>query len=693
MVQIIDKVYQTGREVADDFKKNIEIQRLIQTISNLNINEIKEYFSRFITFDREIKYVVIKDQEKLLLVLPSSLSRSDLTRIIKKSEKIEKKKFLGMTCSRLKDTYNLLIKHRGMDYYIGVSGKEIFYRNKNYLYSISILLFVVLVIGFLVVLLVSKMASKKFQKIMDELGKSNLRFKMLFDSINNGVVFCEAYNNGEDFIIKDINRAVEDIEKVNKKDIVGKRVTEVFPGIKDFGLFEIFQRVYKTGIPEKHKISFYKDEIREGWKKNFVFKLSTGEIIAVYEDVTAEKVAELKLREKDKQLQQAQKLEAIGRLAGGVAHDFNNILTAIIGYSEIMLLGNELPQELAEYANEIKKAAERGSKLTYQLLAFSRKQILQLEDLNLNAIVEDTAKLLKRIIGEDIEMVMITDPNLLNIKADSTQIVQVVMNLAVNARDAMPDGGKLVIETKNVFLDETYCERHNEIKPGRYVMLAVSDTGIGMDEKTRRRIFEPFFTTKKDGKGTGLGLSTVYGIVKQMGGFIYVYSEVEKGSVFKIYFPAFGRSNEKEVENNVGKYEIVRNDEGNILVVEDEDSVRDIIYTTLTNYGYTVFTASDGIEALKKYGEYNNESNEGIDLLITDVVMPYMNGKELYDRIKLIQPDLKVLFISGYTDNSIVHNGMIYNSINFLQKPFNSIDLVKRVSEIISKKDMDIVDE
>jgi two-component system, cell cycle sensor histidine kinase and response regulator CckA len=382
--------------------------------------------------------------------------------------------------------------------------------------------------------------------------------------------------------------------------------------------------------------------------------------------------------EQGEQLRQSQKLEGIGRLAGGIAHDFNNLLTAINGYSDLMLRRLCEGDPLRRNAEEIRKAGERAASLTRQLLAFSRKQVLQPLVLDLNAVVADMDKLLRRLIGEDIDLVTSLEPKLGRVKADPGQIEQVVMNLAVNARDAMPRGGHLTIETRNVYLDKTYAHSHVSVHPGRYVMLAVSDTGIGIDAKIREHIFEPFFTTKEAGKGTGLGLSMVYGIVKQSGGNIWVYSEPGHGTAFKIYLPQI--EEEASTESSVIASEVVRGTE-TILLVEDEERLRELIREILEMEGYTVLAASNGHEALSIC-----EQHEGtIDLLITDVVMPEMSGRELAESLEHNCSDVKVLFMSGYTDDAIVRHGVLEASAFFLQKPFTPDALSRKVREVLNR--------
>jgi PAS domain S-box-containing protein len=380
------------------------------------------------------------------------------------------------------------------------------------------------------------------------------------------------------------------------------------------------------------------------------------------------------------QLRQSQKMEAIGQLAGGVAHDFNNLLTAINGYSGLALQKMDDNHPLRGYLEEIKKAGDRAANLTRQLLAFGRKQILQPLLISLNDVVTDMNKMLRRLIGEDIVLTAKLDPALKKIKADPGQIEQVLVNLIVNARDAMPQGGKLTIETLGVDLDQEYAGRHVGVVPGRYVMLAVSDTGTGMSEDTRARIFDPFFTTKEKGKGTGLGLSTVYGIVKQSGGNIWVYSELGHGTTFKVYLPELTAGSLK-TETAIVESPIPGGSE-TILLVEDEDVVRGLARKILEHAGYKVVEASCGKEAIRLC----LERAEPIDLLLTDVVMPETSGKEVADRLTELLPGLRVLFMSGYTDEAIVHHGVLDSNVEFIQKPFTPAALVRKVRAVLDSE-------
>jgi len=392
------------------------------------------------------------------------------------------------------------------------------------------------------------------------------------------------------------------------------------------------------------------------------------------EDVTETRTLELQLRH-------AQKMEAIGRLAGGIAHDFNNLLMVISGYVEFLLERLGPDPQLRGPAQEISNATQRATSLTRQLLAFSRKQLLAPKLLDLNELVAENLKMLTRMIGEDIDLVMVPGPTLGAVRADPGQIDQVIMNLAVNARDAMPQGGKLIIETANVTLDENFARTHAPLTPGNYIMLAISDTGIGMDNETQTRIFEPFFTTKGL-KGTGLGLSTVYGIVKQSGGFIFVDSKPQRGTAFRVYFPrADGREDAAAAQDSLG---LPRADRGQetILLVEDEAILRRLARQYLETQGYKILEAEDGAAALQIVDGYKGT----IDLLLSDVIMPGMNGRELAARVIKLLPDVRVLYMSGYAENAVGMDGTIDAGINLLQKPFSLPVLKDRVREVLDSE-------
>jgi len=392
------------------------------------------------------------------------------------------------------------------------------------------------------------------------------------------------------------------------------------------------------------------------------------------EDITETRTLETQLR-------QAQKMEAIGRLAGGIAHDFNNLLMVISGYSEFLLERVGPDPRLRGPAQEISNATQRATSLTRQLLAFSRKQMLAPKVLDLNEVVAENLKMLTRMIGEDIDLVMVPGPGLGSVRADPGQIDQVIMNLAVNARDAMPQGGKLTIETANTALDENFARTHTPLTPGDYIVLAISDTGIGMDTDTQSRIFEPFFTTK-GAKGTGLGLSTVYGIVKQSGGFIFVDSQPQRGTAFRAYFPRVdAREDAATAADALGLPRPAHGGE-TILLVEDETNLRRLARQYLETQGYKILEAADGAAALQIVDGYKAT----IDLLLTDVIMPGMNGREMAAQITNLLPGLRVLYMSGYTENAIGHDGTLDAGINLLQKPFSLPALKDRVREVLDSE-------
>src|SRR5580700_886196 len=395
-----------------------------------------------------------------------------------------------------------------------------------------------------------------------------------------------------------------------------------------------------------------------------------------YFELFAEDVTEHRALEQ--QLRQSQKMEAVGRLAGGIAHDFNNLLMVISGYCEFLLDRVGSNTELRGPAQEIANAANRATALTRQLLAFSRKQMLAPKILDLNAVVQENLKLLDRLIGEDIDLVMIPGTELGAVRADPSQIEQVIMNLAVNARDAMPQGGKLTLETTNVSLEESYARLHAPAEPGEYVMLAISDTGMGMDAETQSHIFEPFFTTKGV-KGTGLGLSTVYGIIKQSGGYIWVYSEPSRGTSFKIYLPRVTAAGEFVAAQPLVPIADVSPGHETILLVEDETNVRQLARHYLQGQGYTVLEAADAAAAI----QISNYHPGAIHLLFTDVVMPGMNGRQLAHAISESRPETRVLYMSGYTENVIGHNGTLDVNVNLLQKPFTLPALKAKVREVL----------
>ena len=406
-------------------------------------------------------------------------------------------------------------------------------------------------------------------------------------------------------------------------------------------------------------------------------------------DITREKEIEKEQRKAEEenkkleaQLFQAQKMEAIGTLAGGIAHDFNNLLTVIIGNAQLALINTVKDESSRNVIEEIKKAGDKAASLTRQLLAFSRKQIIKPVIININELLADVEKILVRLIVENVELLIIPGTTLWNVKIDPGQMEQVIINLAVNARDAMPHGGKLTLETANSTLNENYFREHGieGKKSGHYVVLAISDTGAGIDKKIIKHIFEPFFTTKKVGKGTGLGLSTVYGIAKQNNGFIWVYSEPGRGSTFKIYLPKVKKNAELKKKEQIFASGLGGSE--TVLIVEDDDSLRNLAEKTLRSYEYKILVAENGEDALRVCKKHDSQ----IDLMVTDVVMPRMGGKKLAKKLQSLYPEIKVIYMSGYTDNAIVHHGVLAPDLNFLEKPFSPEDLALKVRKVLDNE-------
>ena len=504
----------------------------------------------------------------------------------------------------------------------------------------------------------------------ENLRRSELNFRSLVTNAPYGICRCDSAGK-----ILDANPAF--------LELLGHTSTEELVGRHIFGLYAENDQWF--GLADFLRSAAPFKGLTAEWKRKdqttTVVRVSGRSVANNGEGLVFELFAEdvTEHRALEHQLRQSQKMEAVGRLAGGIAHDFNNLLMVILGYSEFLLERLGAEPHLRGPAQEIASAAERASSLTRQLLAFSRKQMLAPRIVNLNDVATENIKMLTRMIGEDIDLVMVPGPSLWSVKADAGQIDQVIMNLAVNARDAMPSGGKLTIETSNVTLDEDYARFHAPLRPGEYVMIAISDTGAGMDGETQSHIFEPFFTTKGP-KGTGLGLSTVYGIIKQSGGYIWVYSEVAKGTTFKIYLPRVAASGEPATQVAAPvDYRKVEPGTETILLVEDEANLRYLARQYLEKQGYRVIEAADGAVAMQIAVAHEAT----IHLLLTDVIMPGMNGRELAQRISEIRPNVKILYMSGYTENVIGHNGMLDAGVRLLQKPFNLRDLKSKVREVL----------
>ena len=494
---------------------------------------------------------------------------------------------------------------------------------------------------------------------------------------NPSLIFVKDWNGR--FVL--VNQATAQVYGTTVESLVGKTDADFNPNVEEIAHFLRHDRdVMSSGQPkiiaEEPVTNPTTGDTR--WFQTIKVPLrspaeGTATLLGVATEITERKRLE-------EQLLQSQKMEAVGQLAGGVAHDFNNILTAIVGYTD--LLAAELASNVRQLEDleEIRKAARRAAALTRQLLAFSRKQVLEPRIIDVNSVVLNLDKMLRSLISENIELKTDLADNLGAARADPNQIEQVIMNLAINARDAMPDGGTVTIETGNVTLDDAYAAQHVSVIPGEYVMLAVSDTGCGMDEKTQSRIFEPFFTTKPAGRGTGLGLSTVYGIVKQTGGNIWLYSEPGKGTTFKIYLPAIAA-----LPEDIGKVapaEAPRRGAGTVLVVEDDEQLRRLTHRALDAQGYTVLVADRGATALDIARRHKGE----IDLLLTDVIMPDTNGRKLAETIQAARPGMRVLYMSGYPDGAIASHGMLEPGVAYLAKPFTTDAITRRVREVLEAR-------
>jgi PAS domain S-box-containing protein len=472
-------------------------------------------------------------------------------------------------------------------------------------------------------------------------------------------------------IIQYVNPAFEGVSGYTRAEVIGQNPRVLKSGVQDAAFYRVLWETIGTGKVWKGRMVNRRKDGRQYTEESTISPVrSATEAITGYVAVTRDITDHLAL---EAQLLQAQKMEGIGRLAGGIAHDFNNVLSVILSSAGFALDGLRADDPVREDIQQIEQAGERAALLTRQLLAFSRKQVMQPVAVDLNKVLGEMEPMLRRIIGEDIDFVQVLAPDLGLVKADHGQIEQVIMNLVVNARDAMPDGGKLTLETRNVDLDAEYAKRHSGSGPGPHMMVAVTDSGVGMDETTLSRVFEPFFTTKGVGKGSGLGLSTVYGIVKQSGGSIYVYSEPGKGSTFKVYLPrdpsllAPAARKQPSLVRTVGS-EVV-------LLAEDDEAVRSVARRILVDAGYSVLSAENGPAALRLCEQYPGE----IQLVLTDVVMPEMSGRVLVERLGTLRPGIRVLYMSGYTDNAIVHQGVLDAGTHFISKPVTPSELLRKV--------------
>ncbi len=504
----------------------------------------------------------------------------------------------------------------------------------------------------------------------EALSRSEEKYRRLFEDSRDAI-----YSTTRDGRFVDVNQAWLDLFGYRREEVTELGMSSIYLRPDERVRFQ--RDVESAGAVRNYPVRFRR---RNGTEIDVLLTATVRHDdegrIAGYQGIVRDVTEQKQLEE---QLRQAQKMEAVGNLAGGIAHDFNNLLTVIGGRSHLLTM--RLPPEdpLRREVEIIGKTAERAARLTQQLLAFSRKQVLQPRVLDLNEIVREMDRILQRLIGEHIELRTVLGADLGRVRADPGQIEQVILNLAVNARDAMPEGGRLTIETGSVELDAAYAREHVGVQPGPHVMLAVSDTGVGMDAQTQARIFEPFFTTKEAGRGTGLGLATVYGIVQQSGGHIRVYSEPGRGATFKVYLPRVDAAAEVPAPTEAPVTPL-RGTE-TVLLVEDEDEVRALARESLEGFGYTVLEAQSPEEALRAFQTHPGP----IHLLLTDVVMPKMSGRSLADRLVAARPGLKVVFMSGYTSNAIVHHGVLDEGTAFVQKPFTPGALARKVREVLSE--------
>ena len=508
------------------------------------------------------------------------------------------------------------------------------------------------------------------KKAAAALAETGERLQTLLDHANDGVAVLTPAG-----VIREVNRRMVEIAGRPADELTGHYISEfVPPAAVEVRLAE-FTAAVTAGTGVVHDVAILRGD---GSSAAVDFSLSSVQVgperlvLTIGRDVTQQRLVE-------RQLRQAQKMEAVGRLAGGVAHDFNNVLTAIFGYLDVVM--GDLPEDSPSRADlsEALKAAGRAASLTRQLLAFSRQQVLQPTVLNINDVVANLEKMLRRVIGEDIALHTVLAPDVDNTVADAGQLEQVLMNLVVNARDSMPDGGRLTIETTNEHLSEAYADEHQSVVPGSYVRLAVSDTGTGMSPETMARAFEPFFTTKEKGKGTGLGLSTVYGIVKQSGGYVWIYSEPGRGTTFKIYLPRAEAQAPATPRGSVPRPTENKRGTETVLLAEDDEFLRPLVRGLLAREGYVVLDAPNADAAIACAGAHSGP----IDLLVTDVVMPGGSGRDLARRLAESRPDTKVLYVSGYTDDAIVLHGMLEAGLEYLQKPFTPDVLGKKVRQVL----------
>ncbi len=501
------------------------------------------------------------------------------------------------------------------------------------------------------------------------------RGQVALDVLDSLVEGCQVI--GVDWTYVYVNETVAKHGQRSKEQLLGRTMMECYPGIENTEMFAALRRCMEDRTHHRIENEFAFPDGSKGWFELRFVPVPEGVCILSL-DITEAKRSLATLARTEDQLRHAQKMEAVGRLAGGVAHDFNNVLSVILSYGELLLRDMKPGEPMRADVEEIHKAGQRATDLTRQLLMFSRQQVLAPRVLDLNDLLTSMHKMLQRVLGDDVDLVALPTRPLGRVRADPSNLEQVIMNLVVNARDAMPRGGKLTMETANVVLDEVYAEAHLGVTPGPHVMLSVTDTGTGMDRATLARVFEPFFTTKESGKGTGLGLSTVFGVVQQSGGSVWVYSEIGSGTTFKVYLPRVDAP--VEIVGGTVPRTTLRGSE-TILLVEDDDQVRVVAKSILRRSGYHVIEARNAGEALL----HSEQHPTTIHLLLSDVVMPQMSGPDLAKRLGSTRPEMRVLCMSGYTDDSIVRHGVLQPHIAFVRKPITPEALTTKVREVLDR--------